>query len=74
MQSNVGECGMDLKDFKTSSIAEIMWGMQKWLELVLSGKDGSGTGSECHVTGFPSVCCLEFNFQGKGLLVPFSLI
>ena len=25
----------------------------EWLELVLSGKDGSGGGSECHVTVFP---------------------
>ena len=27
-----------------------MWGMREWSELVLSGKDGSGTGSECHMT------------------------
>ena len=30
-----------------------MWGVREWLGLVLSGKDGSGGGSECHVTVFP---------------------
>ena len=27
-----------------------MWEVWEWLELVLSGKDGSGGGLECHVT------------------------
>ena len=30
---------------------EYMRGMREWSGLVLSGKDGSGGGSECHVTG-----------------------
>ena len=41
---------MDLEDFKMSSVAGIMQGMWEWSELVLSGKDRSGTGSEFHVT------------------------
>ena len=28
-------------------------GVREWSGLVLSGKDGSGGGSECHMTVFP---------------------
>ena len=38
---------------------EYMWGVREWSGLVLSGKDGSGGGSECHVTTIP---------EGSGVL------
>ena len=34
-----------------------MRGVQEWSGLVLSGKDGSGGGSECHVTIHETILC-----------------
>ena len=39
-------------------------GVREWLGLVLSGKDGSGGGSECHVTTWPTYSLLIYLISG----------
>ena len=48
-----GEVQVDLEDFEMSKNAGIYAGGAGMVRVGLSGKDGSGGGSECHVTILP---------------------